>query len=184
VSVLTLADAKADLGITENTFDAPLQAKIDSAEAVITKKCGPLAPIAKTNIVDGRGQTLVLPITPVISLTSVVGSTGDTIAVGDLFLVPPGLVSYNMYGLLSPGYWFFPSRYYTVVYQAGRTTCPADLLEAVRELTRHLWLTQRGGVSRREGPVDATLARVPGAGYLLPFSVQELIADHLQGGIA
>jgi hypothetical protein len=59
------------------------------------------------------------------------------------------------------------------------------LLMAVKELVRHMWQTQRGP-TRRPGsqPSESAANTVPGAAYLLPFRVSELIAPHLQPGFA
>lgn len=179
MSVLLLADAKAHLNITATTHDAELQDMIDAAEAVISKRCGPLAPTATTSLVRTSGLALVLPVTPVVSLTSVTPLGGGALTLADLTLDGgAGVVTYTS------GASFASSRY-EVVYSAGRATCPDDLLMAVKELVRHFWDTQRGP-SRRPGSTasDAASNTIPGAAYLLPFRVSELIAPHLSPGFA
>jgi hypothetical protein len=56
-------------------------------------------------------------------------------------------------------------------------------LMAIRELVRHLWRTQRGP-TRRPGsePSESVSNTVPGAAYVLPFRVVELITPHVQVG--
>jgi hypothetical protein len=116
---------------------------------------------------------LALPITPAISLTSVTPRSGTALTLADLYLdTVSGLVTYNNLGP-------FVAAYYDVVYSAGRTTCPNDLLFAAKELVRHLWATQRGGVGRTRPDAEA----VPGAAHLLPYRVSELIAPHVQIGV-
>ena len=179
MSVLLLADAATHLNIGGNQHDASLQAMIDAAEAVITQRCGPLTSTAVTARVRGGDMSLRLPTAPALSLTSVTPVNGTAITLTDLYLNKRwGRVSYNSGSL-------FYARFYDVVYSAGRTTCPDDLLMAVKELVRHLWLTQRGP-TRRPGsePSESTANTVPGAAYLLPFRVSELIAPHLQPGFA
>jgi len=173
VSVLTLQQAKDYLNITVATYDTELQAFIDSAEAAIAKRCGPLAPTATTRQVDGYGCELVLPLVPAISLTSVTPNTGGALVVADLNVTPAGVVSYTT----SQG--TFTAPWYTVVYSAGRATCPADLLLAVKELVRHLWTTQRGA-ARAGAPTDTQ----GGPGYLMPYRVLELIGPHSAPGFA
>ena len=117
---------------------------------------------------------LRLPTAPAISLTSVTPVNGTAITLTDLYLNTRGArVTYNS------GAGFY-ARFYDVVYSAGRTTCPADLLEAIEELVRHMWQPQRGP-TRRPGsePSEGTANTVPGAAYLLPFRVSELIEPHL-----
>lgn len=176
MSVLTLAQAKTHLNITVNTYDTELQAFIDTAEAVLAQHCGPLEATSFTERIDGGVGTLVLRRSPVIELTSVTPYLGSALTLTDLYLdTTTGLVTYNS----GAG---FTAGYYTVVYSAGRSSCPADLLMAVKELVRHLWQTQRGGASRPGSqPLETAL---PGAGYLLPYRVQELIAQHRQIALA
>lgn len=180
MSVLVLTDAQAYLNISPGPLDYELQATIDAAEAVIAKLCGPLASTATTSRVEGCGtKALVLPVTPAVSLTSVTPVNGTALTLSDLYLnTLSGVVTYTV------GY-TFPALTYDVVYNAGRTTCPSDLLLAVKELVRHLWQTRRGPTRRPGSDASDALANtIPGAAYLLPFRVTELIAPHLQPGFA
>lgn len=179
MSVLALADARAHLNISGTDRDGDLAATISAAEAVIAQRCGPLTSTATTVRVWGGSCELVLPTTPAVSLTSVTPYNGTALTLSDLYLsTASAVVTYNT------GAQFY-ARYYDVVYQAGRSTCPDDLLMAVKELVRHLWSTRRGP-TRRPGsdPSESTANTVPGAAYLLPFRVSELIAPHLQPGFA
>lgn len=173
MSVVTVAEVRAYLG-TAAADDAKLQVFIDSAEAAIAKRVGPLASTPVTKVVDGRGHSLILPCTPVIgALTSVTGNTGEVIAPADLTVLPPGVVKYTLGG------YCFPAAWYTVVYNAGRATCPTDLQTAVKELVRHLWTPQRGAA--RTGPAPDIQAD---PGFLMPYRVLELINPYLQPGFA
>lgn len=179
VSVLTLAEAKTHLNITATTHDAELQDVIDAAEAVISKRVGPLQATVRTARVQGGGTRLVLPEYPVTSLTTVTPADSDALTVGDLSLdSAAGVVTYTSGAR-------FGARWYDVAYSAGRATCPDDLLMAVKELVRHMWDTQRGP-ARRPGSTASDVASntLPGAGYLLPFRVSELIAPHESVGFA
>jgi hypothetical protein len=178
MSVLALADARAYLNIAGTDRDGELASTIAAAEAVIGQRCGPLASTATTVRVAANGSWLVLPTTPAVSLTSVTPVGGSALTLSDLYLdTASAVVTYNSGGGFSGSY--------DVVYNAGRTTCPDDLLMAVKELVRHLWSTRRGP-TRRPGsdPSESTSNTVPGAAYLLPFRVSELIAPHLQPGFA
>lgn len=174
MAVLSLSDAKDHLNITGSTHDGELQAFINAAEAVIAAKCGPLSATNVTATVVGGSRSLVLPTAPVVSLTSVTPHEGTVIAADELVTdLTTGVVSYYDSG------WFGESHY-TVVYVAGRSTVPADLLLAVKELLRHLWKTQRGG-TRRPGSTDEGPAP---AAYMLPNRVAELLAPHMQVSVA
>lgn len=180
VSVLSVPLAKTHLNITSATYDAELQSMIDSAEAILGRLVGPLQATSKTSRVYPReGCTLVLPICPVVSLTSVTPYSGGALTLSDLHLnTDAGTIAY------STGTGSFTARWYDVVYLAGRATCPDDLLLAVKEFVRHLWTTQRGSSGRPSAAaLDAQIPRA-GVGYLMPYRIQELIAPHVAPGFA
>lgn len=180
MAVVTLDEAKAYLNIssTSTTSDAELGEFIDRAVAAIAARCGPLEATEKTSRVRGGWSALALPVRPVVSLTSIT-PLGEAALTVDDYLVTEG-------GIVEPeaGGWF-GSRWYDVVYQAGRATVPDDLRLGVLEMLRHLWDTQRAGGSRRvgSGSSDSTANTIPGAAYLFPFRVEQLIAPHVQVGI-
>lgn len=178
MAVVTVTEVKAHLNITGAGYDTDLGVFIDRAEAAIAAKCGPLAAESKTERIDGHTSRLVLRSTPVISLTSVTPVDGTALTVGDLYVSPSGVVEYDDGGS-------FSAARYTVVYQAGRSSVPADLKYAILELVRHFWATQRGP-SRRPGSTSSTETAntIAGAAYMMPFRVLELIAPHIQPGFA
>lgn len=177
MSVLTLALAKSHLNITGSEHDVEIQSMINAAEAVITQRCGPLTSTAVTARVRGGEFALRLPTAPALTLTSVTPVNGTAITLTDLYLnTRGGRVTYNS------GAGFY-SRFYDVVYNAGRSTVPDDLLMAIKELVRHMWLTQRGP-TRRPGSQPSDGTANTGAAHVLPFRVAELIGPHLQPGFA
>lgn len=165
MSVVTLAEAKAHLNITVSTYDTELQDFLNRAEAALGQRIGPLASVAKTERVRGWCSVLRLSFTPVISLTSVTSIEGNTIPTSQLTTPPGGRVEYAQYG-------YFPSRWYDVVYQAGRASLSDDLKLTVLELVRRLWTTQRGG-SRRPGSEEPP----PGDGLMSAW-VDQLAAPY------
>lgn len=177
MSVLTLAEAKAHLNITDSGSDAELQTFIDAAEAALAARVGPLGPVTTTARVAGGGRTLLLPVAPAVSITSVTPVGGTALTVGDLYLDQAGgAISYASNASFS-SYW------YDVVYVAGRAVnaCPDDLLMADKELLRHMWTTQRPS-GRFSSPLSDTAANtIPGAAYLFPFRVEALLAPYLPG---
>jgi hypothetical protein len=167
VSVLTLAQAKTHLNIPVTTYDTELQDFIDAAEAAIVRKCGPLVSTATTVKLMHPGGLMSLPTTPAISLTSITDSSGTAASLTGVSVSSEGIV----FGAT------FPADLYTVVYQAGRATTPPDLLMAVKELLRHLWVSQRGAGVRPGSPINEPAGSLA---YAFPFRVSELIADHVQ----
>lgn len=144
MSALGLADAKSHLNITSPDYDTELQTFINAAEAFIAQRVGPLAVTASlTKRVAGYGWSLHLPVYPVVTLTSVTPVGGTALTLGDLYVDKNiGTVSYNL------GAAFFSSPAYDVVYTAGRSPVPDDLLWKVKETLKYLWSSQRGGASR------------------------------------
>lgn len=179
MSVVDLGSVKAHLNVTVSAHDAELQGFIEGAEAAIAQRVGPLSSTAVTARIRGGRSALVLPVSPAVSLTSVTPYGSSAITPSDLHLdADAGLVTHE------DGSWFSAVRH-DVVYQAGRATCPADLKLAVKELVRHLWTTQRGATTRpgsRES--EAASNTLPGAAYVFPFRVEQLIAPHEQPGFA
>ncbi len=167
MSVLTIEQARTFLRIEGVAHDDAIQDTIDAAEAVLTRLVGPLEVTATTAMVAPCDRSLLLPVVPVDDLTTVTDVDGNTISTADLdFDAATGIVT------RADGE-AFTARRYTVVYDAGRASLPADLLQAVKELTRHLWQAQRGPT--RPG---AQAEPNPGAAYLLPYRVQSLIEPH------
>lgn len=182
MSVLSLADAKKHLNMSAavTTNDTELQAIIDAAEAAIAAEVGPLEPTTITTRVRANGGVLALPVLPVVDLTTVSGLGVASLTVADLYVdETSGVVSYlNSTSAVTTGI-------YDVTYRAGRAECPANLLLAVKELVRHLWEPQRGPTSRPGSRAsDVAANTLPGAGYLMPFRVQELLAPYMLPGFA
>lgn len=177
MSALRLSDAKDHLNIKGSQHDGELLALIDAAEAAIAERVGPLEVTTVTAQVRGGGSSLVLPVAPVVQLTSVTGQDGSTVTVAGLRVgFDAGVVTADA---------GFPATSYDVVYQAGRAELPDDLLLAVKELVRHLWSTQRGPTRRPGAPAsEETANTVPGAAYLFPFRVEQLLSPHAQPGFA
>ena len=152
-----------------------MQGIIDAAEAAIAAKCGPLAATPVTEQATASGGTMLLASLPVVALVSV------TPVSGSIALDLNGLTVDTSAGVVSG----VPSGTYTVAYTAGRAPCPPDLLLAVKEQVRHLWDTQRGPTGRPGSTTSAATANtIPGAAYMMPFRVSELIAPHIQPGFA
>lgn len=177
MSVVKLNTVKdyLDLQTTNDTRDARLQKIIDIAEAKIGTRIA-LGPREVEVTVTPNGGYLVLPVVPVLELTSITPNVGDALDVSLLTADAAGVVSYIVGGGT------FPGRSYAVVYQAGyaEDALPATLEGAVLELVRHLWTPQRGE-ARRPGSTPEESQQL---GFLLPHRVQELLADYELPGIA
>jgi hypothetical protein len=177
VSVVSLAEVKAELNITTNTSDGELQSFINRAEAILSKRVGPLGPVTVTDEVHTGPGPIVLKQYPVVSVDS---ATSSDVAVSDLDADLDAGVVHGTFGSVS--------RAVKVTYVAGRESLPEDLAAAVLELVRHLYESQRvPGTSRSfqgfgggSGDSDAPA----GSGYLLPYRVQSLIEPYIVPGVA
>lgn len=169
MSVVSLLDAKAFLGVKDTEDDGELAVMLDRAVAILAARVGPLEPVMVTEKHTGPGP-LVLKKWPVLSVISASTGYGE---VADLDLDEDAGVLYGT----------FPSRIQrdiTVTYEAGRYPLPADLEAAVLELLDHLWKSQRVPGTRRAfsgDPDERTLQGV--STYLLPYRVQTMIEPYL-----
>lgn len=174
MSALDLDDVKEYLGggISDDK-NAELQTVIDAAEAAVGNLVGPLEPVTVTERVWPSGDgSLFLARNPALSLASVTPRDSDPLDVDGLDL-DAGVVTQ-----LS-GCWFSGGAGpFTVVYQAGWDTLPADIRLAALELVRHLWATQRGSGNARPRPQGDLSNTLPGSAYALPIRVEQMLAPH------
>lgn len=172
MSVLTVDEARDYLNIASIETDTKIQDTIAAAQAAIEVKVGPLETTAKTARVRGGNGVLVLPDYPVVSVQSIAPSDGSTFEVADLYVDESGVLSHI------DGCTYFGAAAYDIAYTAGRATCPGDLRRAVLELVRHLWQPQRGPRTNFNAS-ESTSDTVPGAAYVFPFRVEQLLAPHV-----
>lgn len=165
MTVLTLGDVKPLLNFQGTVDDAVLESVITQAEAWVVERCGPISDVTLTKRVTARGDTLILPVIPAISVTSVTNvETGVavTLDADDVNLTA---------GVIDADY-ICDDELYEVVYHAGRTTVPEPLKRAVIEVTRYLWRPMQGPQVNNQA-VDASMsalrmAEMLMAPYLLP----------------
>ncbi len=147
-----------------NVDEAVLRATIDTAEALVAQRVGPLASGAQSSILFG-GPAFVLP-TTTTAVTSATDIDGNAVTSG--FKLGVGGVVTNSACAL--GTW-------TLVYTAGWAELPAPVRTAVLELVRHLWRPQLGSTAR---PADDGSP----PGYLIPNRVRELLDPFALPGFA
>jgi hypothetical protein len=176
MSAVSLTEAKAHLNIAANLQDEELQSFLDRAEAAIGQRVGPVGSVSiEDERVRGYCAVLRLAKAPIISLTSVVPvGSGGAVDVTQLTPLSGGRVVFLQGGI-------FTARFYDVTYTAGRAVVPDDLKLAVLELVRHLFDTQRsGGAARIGSAANETVANtIPGAAYMFPFRVEQLLAPYV-----
>jgi hypothetical protein len=179
MAVLSLPEAKTHLNIpTSNTTnDGELVGFIEAAEQSIADECGPLVPTTVTERVDGQFSSLKLHTTPVLSIISVTPVGGTALSPSELAELD--VRSGGIITMISGGW--FGSRRYDVVYQAGRTSVPANLLLGIKEHIRYLWESQLGNApSSGALPEDQFGTAAPLAA--LARRVEQLIRPYKQLG--
>lgn len=164
--LVSLADAKAQLNITDASQDDELQGFIDAATAVVEGIVGPVVRRTYTEVHDGGGPFIVLNNPPIISVTSVtemVGPTAYTLTDAEIDTVT-GAYSYSIDsyergviarrwsgGIVGP--FVGGVRNIQVVYVSGRTSVPAPVRMGALLLIEHMWeQTQRGNSTNQPVP--------------------------------
>ena len=174
---VSLSTLKAHLNLTGTTNDDELRSMLNAATAAIEARVGPLTRRPVTEVHNGGVSGILLRQPPALSITSVT-ENGSTVAGSGYTLSPGGGVVTRVNGY-SRSVWTDGFNNVSITYTAGRTSIPADIRQAVLELVRHLWTTQRGQQGNRRQ--DEFIA---GQGYSMPNRVLELIAPYELPGIA
>jgi hypothetical protein len=176
---VSLSEVKDHLNMapTRLESDDELRAFINSATAAIEARVGPLTRRQVTETHNGGVSGILLNSPPALSVTSVT-ENGTTVSPSGYRLSPGGGVLTRVNGY-TKSVWTDGFANVTVTFTAGRTSIPADIRQAVLELVRHLWTTQRGQQGNRRQ--DEFIA---GQGYTMPNRVLELIAPYELPGIA
>lgn len=178
-SIISLAEAKAHLNMSQSRTkdDEELRAMIEAATSVVERHRNEI--VARRTFVEhavmGTSSRMALMHTPVISVTSIVDSSG---AVFD----PAGWVLDGQNGTLTKaGGGWSRNADLVVTYEAGYAQIPAHYLLAAKIIMAHLWQTQRiqqvgpqptlGGASRR----DEQIVTPSGLGFAIPHRAIELL---------
>lgn len=174
--LVSLADIKTYLNITSTTSDEELRQFILEASDIAERLTGrQLRRKTLTETYNGsdavspyRGKmALRLLKIPVISITSVV-ENGLTLDPSVYTLSPDSGILYRGSTLWRQP-WLPGEQNITVTYVAGDPT-NVTAHKLVKELTRHLWRTQRGASPMSMGGDEP----IPGANNVLTYRVQEL----------
>lgn len=168
--VISLDEAKAYLNVTSSSGDDEIRgfilAATDIAERLTNRT------LRRRSVVESysvSGSYFSLNTQPVISVTTVV-EDGVTLAATDYVLDARIGLLYRGTST-SPLYWRAGTDNITVTYVAGESTPNPTAQLLVKELTRHLWRTQRGASPMAMGGSDEF---VPGSSNIMTYRVQEL----------
>ncbi|WP_219512744.1 hypothetical protein [Nonomuraea ceibae] len=171
---LTQAKKQLNIELDDHDDDEEIAGFLRSVTELCERRAGSLVRRVVTEKHRG-GYAFVLARPPLLSLTSVTaaGAGGVDQDVADLDVdLETGIVR-RRDGSLMPG----PVD---VVYVAGRTVFPANVIQAGKILLQHLWETQRGQMgSARVGGADEVYD--PRFGFTVPRRVEELLPEKYGG---
>lgn len=184
-SFITVADAKAQLNITDTSQDAELQGYVDAACDMVEERVGPVATTVITGeFVDLQGRTIYNELTtagtrgfvlrhrPVQSIQAIASAI-----VSGVTYTPSDFVIDSATGMIRRADWGTIFGPLTVDYTAGYTTPPAWAVLAAKVTVQSLWQTQRGPTGRRVPGADMPAAS--GFGPIIPPMVEFLLEPHL-----
>lgn len=163
-----------NLAATNTTHDAELRLYLAAATLVIETIDRPYLTQSRTHTFDGGRKSLVLPETPISTVTSITNSptpgTTETLPTStyrvDEFA---GVIHYYL-GRFPAG-----SRNITVSYTVGDTVVPPNVVLAARELCRHWWQRSQQSPRPSFGGASADGDTVYVANYAVPYFVIGLL---------
>lgn len=173
LGLVGLDDVKRHLNITSTSSDEELRAVLlaatTAAEDYLRRPLRRLTASESFYTRNGNGRGLVLSRTDIAAIVEVV-EDGSTLTADDYVADLNAGVVWREDGRC----WEYPT---TVEFTTAGVDSPA-LRQAVLELTRHLWETQRGSMPMMPRGVDGMDAFNPAMTYSLPRRVTELLAPY------
>lgn len=184
--IVTLAECKTHLNITDSSSDTELGGFISGATAVVERYVGAVVNRAVVETFDGGVSRLSLSHLPVSSVTSVVDD-GATLAAGDYVVSPDSGVLSRVAGSGLSAF-LVGVQSVVVTYVAGRVASTAAVAAAYPDfrlaaliIIQHMWETQRPAAA---GPfTQGSDDYDPRYSYSVPRRALELLGEPI-GGIA
>jgi hypothetical protein len=171
MALVTVEEAKDQLGLASTETDTELGEYIESLTAVIERHVGPVEQRECTEMIEGRSFSLCLTNIPAVALVSVTPALtdGDALDLSTLVLDPAKGIVYRKGGTFAGTMW-------AVTYTAGRAAIPPTIKLAALLLLQHLWRT-KNGPSRGRGTADDfdVNEQLYGYGYAVPNRVLHLL---------
>jgi len=178
-ALLSLADAKAHLGITTTTQDDELREYLEAATEIVESYVGPVVTRTHTARVCGYRTRIPLPHTQVTAITAItIVRDGTTpITLSDLTInTAAGVFGYKSGSS-------FPYGDMDVTYTVGRTSVKANWTLAAKIIVKYAWETQLGNLPSIQG--DSPGYVVTGAGLIAPpRAISLLEPDQVPAGFA
>ena len=178
-SLLSLADAKANLKITNTSSDDKLREYLEAATEIVESYTGPIVRRTHTARVCGGRRDIPLPHTQVTAVTAVtlVQDGSSPVTLPDLAInTAAGVVSYKS-GM------GFPYGDMDFTYTVGRAYVKANWTLAAALIVKHLWGSQLGNLPSVQGDTNGYV--VTGSGYTVPYQAIALLQpDQVPAGFA
>lgn len=181
-NIVSLAETKAHLNITNDGDDAELRGFIEAVTSIITFYVGALFPQEYVETYPANGPTIPLRHYPVSEVASIepVGSGGSSIDSADVDVDELGVLR------RASGRWL--RGQYRITYTAGFTLVPANYTRAALIIIQHMWDTQRPRNTRQPSVPRSedfsTMQDQSGRFYSVPRRAVELLQGSMQGGVA
>jgi len=200
--ILSLAETKTSLNITNSKSDELIRGYIAVATSLIEDVIGPVIPTSHTETVQAT-DTIVLAKAPVLSISSIISTfplSGGPVSLAPMYLLDPlsgVLQNRSQYGpdpafawggydpffaVYGGGAGYGAAGFLTVVYVAGRPIVPPLARQAAQIIVNSLMQTQRGSSPM---PVQGG-EQASGPPEIMPPEAVELLAPlrRIGAGIA
>jgi hypothetical protein len=158
-TIISLADAKELLRIApaNTTFDADLKFFCESLTAFIDLFCGPMVPRQVTERHTAGARTLMLRKIPVYKpagqphdIVSITPVLTYGVPYDDLSLLSVDYASGEMVHTIGLPFYY---GYYDIVYWAGRSYIPPNVILAAQVILKHWWSLERPSARPGQGAV-------------------------------
>jgi len=186
--VISLADAKAGLGVTGTSKDEDIRSVIQAATPILEDLVGPILRVTRVETYDGGTSQINLMWAPIVSITSIIESYGSTytrtLTAQDIFAggsldtfgysvdLVTGIVTRRAAGVAIP--FALGKRNVQITYVSGRVSARGNVLRATRMLIRDMWTQEQQRVPLVNGqPQGTTMIR----GFADPNAVIEMCGD-------
>jgi hypothetical protein len=169
-----------NVAATDTAGDEERWGKLRAATRIVETRVGAMEVRTVTSRVVGRGGCLILPLGPVISVTSVIDIVAGTTMTlqADALDAGAGIVSLYPYGMSS-----YRPRSFNVTYKIGRVPVGEHLREATMIVAEQLWQSQRTPMMIQPRPGGSAPAG-PSRAFAWPNRALQLIEQDLLPGFA
>jgi hypothetical protein len=181
-NIVSLAETKNHLNITNDGDDAELRGFIEAVTSIIAFHVGALFPQEYVETYQANGPTIPLRHYPVTEVASIepIGAGGSS--------VDPVNVDVDELGVLRLTSGQCIRGNYRITYTAGFTLIPANYTRAALIIIQHMWDTQRPRNTRQPSVPRSedfsTMQDQSGRFYSVPRRAVELLQGSMQGGVA